>query len=123
MSAPTAPAGLSVADEWQYVVPDANERRGTHIVAVVGTRKHSGMNWHRLGTGIAGTLYEGRQGYQPEAIEAIERRFDMDRGTGVVVAWMDFIVPPLPLERQGFECALPMPLRSAAEAARAQVQG
>lgn len=115
---PASGGVLGVAEGWQYTVPVAEQRRGMHIVAVVGTRIHSGMSWHRLGTGTAATLFEGRQGYHPDAIEAIERRFDMDNGTGVVVAWMDFVVPPLPLERQGFDCALPMPLRSAATAAR-----
>ncbi|PTQ64484.1 hypothetical protein C8J45_103334 [Sphingomonas sp. PP-CE-3G-477] len=70
------------------------------------------MNWHRLGIGVAATVYEGRQGYVPDDIAAIEARNGMDAGTGVVVAWMDFITPPLALARQGFECALPMPVRT-----------
>lgn len=100
-----------LATDWQFTVPDADSRRGRHIVAVVGTQFHSGMNWHRLATGIAATVYEGRQGYVSEDIAAIEARGGMDAGTGIVVAWMDFVTPPLPLNRQGFDCALPMPAR------------
>lgn len=100
--------------EWQYAVPHADARRGVHIVAVVGFNEHSGMKWHRVGTGTAATLYEGRQGYKPSDIARIEERSGMDAGTGVVVAWMDFVTPPLPLERQGFDCALPTPVREQA---------
>lgn len=99
------------ATEWQFTVPDADQRKGRQIVAVVGTKYHSGMKWHRIGVGVAGTLYEGRQGYYPGDIDLIESKNDMDAGTGVVVAWMDFVTPPLPLSKQGFDCALPMPER------------
>jgi hypothetical protein len=105
------------ATEWQFAVPDADQRRGRQIVAVVGTCEHSGIKWHRLHVGVAATLYEGRQGYRPEDIAAIEAAGGMDAGTGLVVAWMDFVTPPLPLERQGFDCALPLPTRAIAKVA------
>ena len=104
---------LNAATTWQFTVPDADDRRGRHIVAVVGSQWHSEIKWHRVGVGVAGTLYEGRQGYSPDDIALIEVKNGMDLGTGIVVAWMDFVVPPLPHERQGFDCALPMPVRAA----------
>lgn len=115
----TAPQTVAdVHTEWQFTVPDADQRRGRHIVAVVGTCFHSGMSWHRFDTGVAATLYEGRQGYRAEDIAAIEASGGMNAGTGVVVAWMDYATPPLPIERQDFDCALPFPLRAAATSAR-----
>lgn len=101
------------AGDWRYDVPDADSRRARHIVAVVGHAMHSGMKWHRLAIGVAATVYEGRQGYNAADIAEIERRGDIDAGTGFVVAWTDFSTPPLPLERQGHECALPFPARAA----------
>ena len=113
MTAPVSQV-LSEAEGWRFDVPDADDRRSRHIVAVVGTRSHSCMDWHRIATGVAATVYEGRQGYLASDIAEIERRGDMDAGTGYVVAWMDFVTPPLPLEKQGRECELPMPTRAAA---------
>lgn len=110
-----------LATDWQFEPQPADQRRGRHIVAVVGEKSHSGIRWHRLDIGLAGTVFEGRQGYLPEDIAAIERRGDMDPMTGTVVAWMDFITPPLPLERQGEECWLAFPPREAAAKSRGEV--
>jgi hypothetical protein len=103
---------MACATEWQFTVAEADERRGRHIVAVVGWQAHSGLLWHRFATGVAATVYEGRQGYLPEDIAAIETRNGIDPGTGSVVAWMDLVIPPLPIERQSFDYALHRPLRA-----------
>lgn len=100
------------ATDWQFTVAEADQRRGRHIVAVVGWQEHSGLRWHRFAAGVAATVYEGRQGYVPEDITEIEKRNGMDPGTGSVIAWMDLVIPPLPIARQSFDYALHCPLRT-----------
>lgn len=97
--------------EWRFDVPDADHRRGVHIVAVTGEKYHSGHVWHRLQVGVAATTYDGHQGYLPEDIERIARRGDMDPSTATVVAWMDFITPPLTMDTRDLP-PLPAPERA-----------
>lgn len=97
--------------EWCFEVPDADHRRGVHIVAVTGERAHSGHVWHRLQVGLAATMYEGQQGYSPADIARLEELGDMNRGTGIVVAWMDLVIPPLTMDTRDLP-ALPTPQRN-----------
>jgi hypothetical protein len=97
---------------WRFDVPDADDRKPRHIVAVVGYRTHSNAMWRRLTIDVAATLYEGRQGYSETDMDRIEECGDMDPGTGRVVAWMDFETPPLLMDTRDLE-PLPMPVRAA----------
>lgn len=95
---------------WRFDVPDADNRRGRHIVAITGQQFHSGQIWHRLYVGVAATMYKGRQGYVPEDIARLEERGGMDPDTAIVVAWMDFVTPPLTMDTRDLP-PLPMPER------------
>lgn len=81
------------AQGWLKERPPFDEQPIRQFVFVVGRKTHSGMPWDRRGWGDASIEWNGRQGYVPADIERIERREDMDPGSGVVVAWMPAKLP------------------------------
>lgn len=63
-----------------------------HWVVVTGSCQHHGINWLRQEIGEAVIRRdddsECYQGYRREDIEAIEKKGDMDPGTGIVSFWI-----------------------------------
>lgn len=72
-----------------------------HWVFVEGFAEHSGMRWYRSAIGEAvirrDSDPDAYQGYRRDDILAIEKRGDMDPGTGLVAYWMPWgNFPPIP---------------------------
>jgi hypothetical protein len=72
-----------------------------HWVMVKGFCEHHGSIWPRSQVGEAVIRRDSDddacQGYRRSDIEEIERRGDMDRGTGIVTFWMPWgNFPPIP---------------------------
>ena len=76
-----------------------------HWVMVEGFCEHHGSIWARSQVGEAvirrDSDDDAYQGYRRSDIEEIERRGDMDRGTGIVTFWMPWgNFPPVPTDHK-----------------------
>jgi hypothetical protein len=82
--------------EWMPIntLPPPGERPGRVFVLVEGEKDHSGNRWMRKEVGIAATWNEG---FNPEDIRFIEKKGDMDRGSGAVTHWLPINLPPFPV--------------------------
>lgn len=81
--------------EWMSIetLPPPDERPGRVFVLVQGERDHSGVRWLRQEAGIAGT---DNDGFVRCDIAHIEKRGDMDPGSGVVTHWLRINFPIFP---------------------------
>lgn len=84
-----------MSEEWLpiSVLPAPGARPGRVFVLVEGEKFHSGMRWLRQEAGIAATHNEG---FDPVDIAFIEKRGDMDRGSGEVTHWLPINLPKYP---------------------------
>lgn len=98
----SAPDTKFTPGPWREMVdqPPHDQRPIRQWIAVEGIREHHGSTWRRFYVGEAITRPDGlddeQQGYRRKDIEAIEDAGDMDRGTGLVIAWMPVSFPSVP---------------------------
>lgn len=80
---------------WRTIdtLPPPGERPGRVFVIVEGEKCHSGICWRRQEAGIAATQNDG---FSETDIAYLERRGDMDRGSGNVTHWLPINLPHFP---------------------------
>lgn len=81
--------------EWKPIdtLPEPGNRPGRVFVIVEGSSFHSGNEWRRQMAGIAATSNDGFDAFD---IAYLERRGDMEKGSGRVTHWLPIDLPNFP---------------------------